>query len=130
MQSRRRLIIAGVVAFVAGLVVLFPARVAYDWFAPPDLGVSGISGSVWSGAATHVKAGNVYVANLKWRFRPFRLITGKLAYAVSTRLGSDAVEADLAFGFGGGFPSQWRAGHAVRVLHQHATANESSLDRR
>ena len=103
MQSRRRLIIAAIVAFVAGLIVLFPARVAYDWFAPPDLGVSGISGSVWSGAATHVKAGNVYVANLKWRFRPFRLITGKLAYAVSTRLGSDTVEADLAFGIGGGF---------------------------
>jgi hypothetical protein len=101
MQSRRRLIIVGVLVFVGGLFFLFPARVAYDWFAPPDLGASGISGSVWSGAANHATVGGVYVADMTWRIRPFRLITGKLAYAVSASLGSESVEADVAVGLGG-----------------------------
>jgi len=101
MPTRRRLIITGVLTMLAGLVILFPARVAYDWFAPPELRIRGISGSIWSGTADHAAGGGVYVAQLKWRFRPFRLFTGKLAYAVSASLGADSVESGLALSIGG-----------------------------
>ena len=46
MPTRRRLIIAGILTLVAGLIILFPARVAYNWIAPPGISLSGISGSI------------------------------------------------------------------------------------
>ena len=101
MPSRRRLIIAGVLTLVAGLIIMFPARVAYDWIAPAELRVGGISGTVWSGSADRAQAGGIYVANLQWRFKPLRLLTGKLAYAVSANLAAGSVESDLALGIGG-----------------------------
>jgi len=101
MATRGRLIIVGALTLVAGLIILFPARVAYNWLAPPEIRISGISGTVWSGAASHATGGGFYVSNLKWRIRPLRLFTGKLAYAVSGSPGAGSLEADLAFGVGG-----------------------------
>ena len=43
----KRYIFAGILVLLIVLLVTFPARVAYQWFAPPDLTLSGISGSVW-----------------------------------------------------------------------------------
>ena len=48
MFSRSRLAKVGLLVFVAGLILLFPARVAYRWFAPAEFVASGISGSVWN----------------------------------------------------------------------------------
>lgn len=101
MTSRRRLIAIGLVTFIAGLIVVFPARVAYHWFAPEQIAVGGISGSVWSGTAQNASSSGVYVTNLSWRFKPLRLFTGKLAYAVAARPATGFVEADVGFGFGG-----------------------------
>ena len=101
MPTRRRLIIAGAITLLAGLIILFPARVAYDWFAPPGLRVSGISGSIWSGSASRVSAGGIYVANLQWRFKPHRLFTGKFAYAIQGGAGAESVETDLALSIAG-----------------------------
>ena len=89
MPTRRRLIIAGVVTLLAGLIILFPARVAYDWFAPPGVRVSGISGSVWSGSASSASVSGVYVANFQWRIKPLRLFTGKLTYIIEGVDGSE-----------------------------------------
>lgn len=101
MATRRRLIIVGVLTLVAGLIMLFPARVAFNWFAPPEIRVSGISGTIWSGTASHATGGGLYVSNLQWRIQPLRLFTAKLAYAVSGSPGAGSLEADLAFGIGG-----------------------------
>lgn len=101
MPTRRRLIIAGLLTLFAGLIILFPARVAYNWFAPPGIAVSGIDGTVWSGSARHVTAEGVYVANMRWQVRPLRLLTGKLAYSIAGSLASGFIESDVALGFGG-----------------------------
>ncbi len=101
MPTRRRLIVAGVITLVAGLVILFPARVAYDWFAPAAVRVGGISGSIWSGSASRASAGGIYVSNLQWRIKPLRLFTGKLAYAIRSGAGAESFEANLALSIGG-----------------------------
>lgn len=101
MRNSKRLILAGVVTFVAGLIISFPARVAYQWFAPAELRLSGISGSIWRGKAAEGSAGGVYLTNINWSFRPLGLLTGKLEYASSSRLASGFIDAKIAVGVSG-----------------------------
>jgi general secretion pathway protein N len=93
---------AGIAAFVLALLVTMPARVAYHWFAPAELKLSGISGSVWNGRAAEGAAGGIYFADLAWRFRPASLLTGRAACSVSARPAGGLLEAEVAIGLGGG----------------------------
>lgn len=99
--TRKTLIVAGLLTFVAALVLLFPARVAYHWFAPPVVQLSGIEGSVWSGSAAEASAAGIYLRDLKWRLRPLRLLTGAVAASIEAKPSSGFLEGDVALGFGG-----------------------------
>ncbi len=101
MASRSRLIKVGLLVFVIGLVLLFPARVAYRWFAPAEFVASGISGSVWNGRATEATAYGTYFHDLSWRIRLLELVTAKLGYSIESKLASGFVEANIAVGIGG-----------------------------
>lgn len=101
MPGLRRLIVVGVLTLLAGIVILFPARVAHHWFAPPGVGISGISGTVWRGKARDVVAAGIYVRDVEWRLKPLGLLTGKLRYAVSASPGIGSLSTDLAVGIGG-----------------------------
>jgi len=103
MASPKRLILAGIATLIIGLISTFPARVAYQWFAPGELKLGGISGSIWRGAAAQGSAGGVYLTNIKWRFRPLGLLTGKLQFATSSNPASGFFDADIALGAGGSF---------------------------
>ncbi len=101
MPGSRRLIVVGVVTLLLGLIVLFPARVASQWFAPPGVAVSGITGTLWTGSAQSVVVNGVYLSDLSWRMKPLRLFTGQLAYAVSGSPSFGTFDADIAIGVGG-----------------------------
>ena len=98
---RSRLIKVGIVTFIAGVILLFPARVAYQWFAPAGLSVSGISGTIWVGSASEADANGVYLRDLNWHIRLFDFATLKLGFAVRTKLASGFIEGDVAFGVTG-----------------------------
>ncbi len=95
------MILAGIATFVIGLIISFPARVAYQWFAPAELKLSGISGSIWHGNAAQGSAGGVYLTNVRWSFRPLALLTGKLEFATSSNPASGFFDADISLGLGG-----------------------------
>jgi len=99
--GRKSLPLVGLLTFVAAFVALFPARVAYNWFAPPAVQLSGLEGSIWSGSAAEMSAAGLYLRDLKWRLRPLRLLTGKLAASVEASPSSGFVQADIAVGPGG-----------------------------
>jgi general secretion pathway protein N len=99
--TRKGLILAGVATFFVGLVISFPARVAYQWFAPPNLKLSGISGSIWRGSATQGDADGVYLTDLRWSFRPLAMLTGQLEFATSGKPASGFLNADVGLGLGG-----------------------------
>lgn len=101
MQLRGRLISAGVITLLVGVVAMFPARVAYQWFAPETIRISGISGTVWSGRATQAEAVGVYLRNLSWRNRPLALFAGRAAYAVEAELPSGFVDTTVSLGITG-----------------------------
>jgi general secretion pathway protein N len=101
MKNTKRLVLAGIITFVVGLIITFPARVAYQWFAPAELKLNGINGSIWRGSATQGSAGGIYLSDINWSFRPLGLVTGKLAYAASSKLASGFIDANVAVGVGG-----------------------------
>jgi len=101
MKNRKRLVLAGIATFVIGLIITFPARVAYQWFAPDDFKLSGINGSVWRGNAAQGTAGGVYLADVNWSFRPLGLLGGKIEFASSSKLASGFFDANVAVGIGG-----------------------------
>lgn len=97
----KRVIVAGAIALVLGLVVMFPARAIYHWFAPDYVRISGISGSIWNGHAAEGVAAGVYFRNIDWRFKPLSLVTGRVAFDTGLELGSGFAEAEVGVGFTG-----------------------------
>lgn len=100
MVTRKRLIKVGLVVGVLGLIMLFPARVAYRWFAPPEVLLSGIEGTVWNGSAREASVDDFYLRDLHWQFRPLALFTAKIGYSLETKFASGFMEGDFAVGFG------------------------------
>ena len=97
----KRYVLVGLLVFAAVLVATFPARVAYRWFAPPDLVLNGISGSVWRGTADEGMAGGAYMRTIRWRLKPAGLLTGKLALEASANPAGGSIDTDVAVGLGG-----------------------------
>lgn len=97
----KRIVISGLIVFLLVLIVTFPAGVAYRWFAPADLQLNGISGSVWNGSATEGLAAGAYVRDISWRLKPSALLQGQLAFATSADPASGAMNAEVAVGLGG-----------------------------
>ena len=62
MKFRTRYLAIGLVTLLLGLVIFFPARVAYRWFVPDTISFAGISGSVWNGGAREAYAQRVVQA--------------------------------------------------------------------
>jgi general secretion pathway protein N len=101
MRSRGRLILLAIAVFLLGVVLLFPARVAYRLLPDGLVAVSGIEGTVWRGRFDALSSNGIYVSNVSWRFRPLRMFSGELAYAVKADVMSGFVTSDVGFGFGG-----------------------------
>lgn len=97
----KRLIFLGLIVFLAVMVVTFPARVAYTWFAPAELQLSGIEGSIWNGSAAEGFAAGAYIQNINWQFKPMALLSGNLAYQTSSNPASGTMNSEVAVGLGG-----------------------------
>lgn len=101
MPAMRRLIIAFAATLLAGLVISFPARVAYHWFAPPGVALSGIAGSVWRGTASQANVGGLYLGELRWRLRPLALLAARASFEVAANPAGGVLNGVAAVGFGG-----------------------------
>ena len=60
--------------FVLFLVLLFPARVAFRWFAPEGVQATAVSGRVWSGQAAGLSSQGVSLGDLSWELSPLGLL--------------------------------------------------------
>ena len=131
MPSRIRLAVTGACVFVAGIVLLFPARVAYEWFAPETVRLSGITGTVWSGSAVEGSFDGFYAGTLRWHFRPAALFTGKIGYAVAGEPAGGLLESNVAISPEGSLHlGDLRAGLPLAALGNAAAAAgaEGGLD--
>jgi general secretion pathway protein N len=100
-QSKRGLILVGVITLLLGLLIKMPARVAVHWLAPPAVTISGIQGTVWSGSAGEASVAGVYLRDVQWDIEPLQLFTGALSYRISATPVSGFLETGMSIGFGG-----------------------------
>jgi len=98
--SRKSLIAIGAATFFAGALLLFPARVAYNWLVPDTVKLSGIRGSIWNGKVVEGSAGGIYFTGLSWRFKPLALFTGKAVF--DTSINTTGGPISMSFGVGPG----------------------------
>lgn len=125
----KRYFFAGLLVLVAVLIVTFPARVAYRWLAPPEVQLSGISGSVWNGTATQALAAGAYIRNLSWRLKPSELLAGKLAFNTTSSPASGTLTTDVAVSLDGSLTFSDLAGRiSLDLVHPAFQKNGISGD--
>lgn len=100
-QTKRGLLLIAAVTLALALVVMFPARVAYQWISVDGVAASGIQGTAWRGRAAALSVSGVYLADVRWQLRPLYLFTGKMRYRVQGSPVSGFVESDVGIGVGG-----------------------------
>lgn len=101
MLPGKRLIAAGAAALIAGLIITFPATVAYQYFAPPGLTLSGLSGTIWQGRAMQGNLYGLFFEKLDWRFHPLSLFVLKPRYSISTTPAGGFLQSEVAVTPGG-----------------------------
>lgn len=99
--SRKRTIIIGIVTFLIGTLLLFPARVAYQWFVPEPVKLSGIDGSIWNGRASTGVIAGTYFTDLQWSFKPLAFLTGQLAFDTSVNTVAGQISTTAGVGITG-----------------------------
>lgn len=97
----KRVVIPGILILLGVMLATFPARVAYQWFAPAEIRLSGITGSVWNGSAAEGIAAGAYVRDISWHFQPMSLLSGKLGFKTSSNPVSGSIHTELAVSPGG-----------------------------
>ncbi len=122
----KRLIIPGLIMFLVILLVTFPARVAYQWFPPPELQLSGIAGSVWNGTAAEAVAGGAHVRDIAWKFKPASLLAGELGFATSSRPLSGTINTDVTVSPDGTLTLSALSG-SVALEHVHPVFEQSGI---
>jgi hypothetical protein len=104
---------------LAAMIALFPARVAYQWFAPSSVSLGGISGTLWHGRSRELLVADLFVRDVRWQLRPLSFFRGQVGFSVSSSPPGGFMEGDVALGFGGKVRlSDVRVSMALQSLEQ------------
>lgn len=101
MRQVRLLAGAGIISLLVSLVALLPARLGFSLLGMPATAATGLSGTVWHGAAQRLSLAGYTLGPVRWTLKPSRLLTGQLAAAVEATLPDGFVNATAAVGLGG-----------------------------
>lgn len=101
MTRTARLVAAGSVTFLAFLIAEFPASVAVRWVAPASVRLSGVSGSLWRGAASGADLGGLRLGATQWSLSPLSLFLGRLGGEIVTTVGGGKASGTVSVGFSG-----------------------------
>jgi len=94
-KNRRLWLALGVGAYLAFALSALPAATAVRWLVPQEMGLSGIQGTVWSGSAASGTVRGLPVQDVRWRLRPWTLLTGRVGANVEARLADGFLNAEI-----------------------------------
>ena len=87
MPRSRHLLLLGVTVYAFAVLRQFPADVAVGWFAPDNVKLYGVSGSVWDGRAEAIAPpGGLTLGVTDWQVSGLWLLTGRLKGSLGTQL--------------------------------------------
>lgn len=96
MPSKWSWLALGAGAYVAFALSLFPAATAIRLLAPPELGLVGVQGTLWSGSAAVGSIAGLAVRDVRWTVRAWPLLIGRLGGRFAAELDDGFVDAELA----------------------------------
>jgi len=103
-MKARRLAWLGGLVFLAAFIWQAPAALLYGWFAPASaqLRLFGVSGTIWSGAASGASLGSQKLASdLHWRLHPLRLLLLQASFDISSQGDGLTSQGRMTLSFGG-----------------------------
>ena len=103
-------------AYLAFAIALFPADVAYRWFAPDEIRLSGLHGTVWSGGAALGSAGPLGFHDVQWQLRPWSVLLARPGGYLEAGLGDGFFQADVRVGASSVSLTAVRASCSLSVL--------------
>lgn len=92
----------GIAAYLVFLVALVPASFVVSRIGGPTVEASDATGTMWNGSARatlRTPQGPVEIERIEWKFRPSRLIAGRLAFDVEAAAKGIDARARLERGF-------------------------------
>lgn len=93
------LLFLGLLAFLVGLVVRFPATQAWQWLAAEaPVEIHGLRGTIWNGEADTLLHGGQRLESLHWDFQPGELLRGRLSYTVHARAPDGRINGRIGTG--------------------------------
>lgn len=101
MTRTRTLAAVGIGLFLVFLVALLPARVAFGWFAPPNVTLSGMSGTVWNGSAAQLGVNGRLIGRLQWSDGSLLALIGRPGWHVELDRGNGFLRGRVRLGLGG-----------------------------
>ncbi|CAA6806598.1 MAG: Unknown protein [uncultured Thiotrichaceae bacterium] len=85
-MKTKTLIIAGLLSFGGTLIATLPASFVIEPLnKPPNIHLSGVKGSLWSGSIAQATINNISWGEVRWKLRPLSLLTGKLGVKLDTK---------------------------------------------
>ena len=119
-------------AYVAFTIAFFPASVAYRWFAPDEVRLAGVEGTLWSGQAALGSVGEFGLHDIQWELQPWSLLLARLSGQVQTRFSGGFLDTGIRVGVGGTSFTQLRAATSLatlsNVLPIRGTRGQASVD--
>lgn len=91
MRRIRLLVAAGIAAFLIFLVAFLPASMLLP-YVPPEVTLSGVTGTVWRGGAASISIKGTPLGSLRWSNRPWRLLLLQAQYRVELKPAGGATD--------------------------------------
>ena len=76
----RSVVLVGIIALTAFLIVQLPARVLAPGLADAGIEVYGMQGTLWRGQADDLQISGISLGQVTWRFRAGQILLARLAY--------------------------------------------------
>lgn len=103
MNNKLKISILALVSYLFFLIVAMPASQVNKMLGDkiPLLSLPTISGTVWSGAATHAQVGSFPLDQIRWDLRIFPLLAGQLVFDFIVKGGDTDAEGTAGFSING-----------------------------
>lgn len=95
MQTRTRLIVAGIVSCVFFIIVFAPASVITNRL-PGKFRLAGVDGTLWNGHIRSLDIDGWQLRDTRWNLHPTALLLGRFSASVATRIAGGEISADAS----------------------------------
>ncbi|WP_026957585.1 type II secretion system protein N [Aliagarivorans taiwanensis] len=99
-----------ILVYLGSLLYTLPAHVVLQFVPlPKGLTIGQVDGRIWEGSAKQVRVEGIELDKLEWDFRPFALLTGKLALELEAEHPSLRASGVVEYGSAGLAAKGWKA---------------------